>query len=120
MKTFVLPLSAVLLSPPMAAPVSAAQGGFIVTVSDSRRHQLRDAVDAHRAARRDEVRREEAAAGRRLTAAELAELREQVRGQRLHRAEVIVESAESQPAERIAPASASGIRTLFGPRSQRP
>ena len=50
-------------------------------VSDLRRNEVRDAVEAHRAAKREEVRREEAAAGRRLTAAELAELRQQVRQQ---------------------------------------
>lgn len=40
--------------------------------------QLREAVQAHRAAERDQVRRDEAIAGRRLTAAERVELRRQL------------------------------------------
>lgn len=119
-KRFVALLPVVLSVWGAVGPANAAPGALVITVSDSRRHQLRDAVDAHRASRRDEIRREEAAAGRRLTAAELAELRAQVRGQWPHLSEVVVDSAESQPAERIAPASASGMRTMFGPRSQRP
>ena len=73
-------------------------------VSEKRRNELRDAVEAHRAETREEVRREEAAAGRRLTPAELAELRSQVRQQWAPRPELL-RSAESQPAERIAPLS---------------
>lgn len=84
-----------------------------------RRNELRVAVEAHRAATREEVQREEAAAGRRLTPAELAELRSQVREQWAPRQDV-VRSAESQPAERIAPLSMSSDRLSTGPRSQRP
>jgi hypothetical protein len=42
---------------------------------------LRRAVEAHRAEQREEIKQEEAAAGRHLTAGERAELREQVRRQ---------------------------------------
>ncbi|MDH6594596.1 hypothetical protein M2165_004485 [Variovorax sp. TBS-050B] len=82
---------------------------------------MRQAVAAHRAAQRDEIRREEAAAGRRLTAAELHELRQQVRGQWAPPGTPVrMNSAESQPAERIAPAPPmSAARVLTLPRSQR-
>jgi hypothetical protein len=86
-----------------------------------RRSEVRDAVAAHRAAQREEIRREEAAAGRRLTAAELFELRQQVRGQRTPPSVgALANSAESQPAERIAPAPMPAARSLTAPRSQRP
>ncbi|MDB5732592.1 MAG: hypothetical protein JWQ03_2487 [Variovorax sp.] len=42
---------------------------------------MRDAVEAHRTAKREQVLREEAWTGRHLTPAELAELRRQVRQQ---------------------------------------
>lgn len=60
---------------------AAAQGGGWLPLSEQRRNELRDAVETHRASQRAEVRREETAAGRRLTAAELAQLRAQVRQQ---------------------------------------
>ncbi|VTU27666.1 hypothetical protein [Variovorax sp. PBL-E5] len=87
----------------------------VLPASGPRRSELRDAVDAHRAASRDEVRREEAAAGRHLTPAELAELREQVRRQWMPRSQV-VQSAESQPAERMVPNPMMGGGTLPGQR----
>ena len=67
------------------------------------------------AARREEVRREEAFAGRRLTAEERAELREQLRRQWAAQVEIsqtaqathAAQPAESQPAERIVPGPAS-------------
>lgn len=76
---------------------------------------------AHRAAQREEVRREQAIAGRRLTAAELFELRQQVRGQWTPPAAgALLNSAESQPAERIVPVpSAADRQSLTAPRSQR-
>jgi len=89
-------------------------------VGEVRRSEVRDAVAAHRAAQREEVRREEAVAGRRLTAAELYELRQQVRGQWTPPATgALVNSAESQPAERIAPAPPTAARPLTPPSSQR-
>lgn len=99
-------------------PVLAGTPGFM-TVADQRRADVRDAVEAHRAATRDEVRREEAAAGRRLTPAELAELRQQVRQNWSPRHDV-VQSAESQPAERVVPAPGVKGAALTAPSSQRP
>ena len=98
-------------------------------VSDQQRSDLRGAVEAHRTATRDEVRREEAAAGRRLTPAELAELRQQVRQQWSPRHDVLqsaatrheaVPSGEPQPAERVMPPPAVKDAALAAPRSQRP
>lgn len=71
-------------------------------VSDQRRSELREAVQSHRAAQRAEVQREEAIAGRRLTAAERLELREQLRRQ-WFASTGVRHSAESQPAERLMP-----------------
>lgn len=58
-------------APDTAPPQSAAQV----------RSEVRKAVEAHRAQERDDIRREEAEVGRRLTPAERAELREQIRYQ---------------------------------------
>jgi hypothetical protein len=123
---FALRSSSILL---LCCSLSAAAEpwGFIRT-SDQRRSEVsseaRQAVDAHRAAKREEVRRQEAAAGRRLTPAELAELRQQVRQQWVPRQEVrpalIQSSAESQPAERLAPAPVPKGSQVPAPRSQRP
>lgn len=100
-------------------PSRAVSGDFF-RVGEVRRSEVRDAVAAHRAAQREEVQREEAAAGRRLTAAELFELRQQVRGQWTPPAAgALINSAESQPAERIVPAPAAVDRSLTAPRSQR-
>lgn len=99
MKSTLAALSLLLAS--LSFPLWAGPLG-VVHVSEERRNELRDAVEAHRAEKRAEARREEAAAGRRLTAAELAQLREQVRQQWVPRTS-IVRSAESQPAERIVP-----------------
>lgn len=102
-------------------PAWAVAGGDFLRVGESRRNDVRQAVAAHRAAQRDEIRREEAAAGRRLTAAELHELRQQVRGQWTPPGTPApMNSAESQPAERIAPAPpVPAARALTLPRSQR-
>lgn len=43
------------------------------------REQVREAVNAHRAAEQEQIQRDEAIAGRRMTPAERAELREQLR-----------------------------------------
>jgi hypothetical protein len=103
------------------APALAVSGGFL-RVGEVRLGEVRDAVAAHRAAQREEVRREEAAAGRRLTAAELFELRQQVRAQWTPPAAgPLANSAESQPAERIVPAPPVPVtaNALTAPRSQR-
>lgn len=124
MKFFLFASSFVLLLC-CALPAAAEPWGF-VRVGDQRRNEVRDAVEAHRAAKREEVRRQEAAAGRRLTPAELAELRQQVRQQWVPRpdpgAELrteLIHSAESQPAERLVPGPAPKGNLLTAPRSQR-
>jgi uncharacterized membrane protein len=100
--------------------LSAWAGAFnFLKVSDQRGTELRDAVEAHRAATRAEVQRGEAAAGRRLTPAELAELRQQVRQQWSPRQEV-ARSAESQPAERIVPVPDIKGAALGSPGRSRP
>lgn len=68
--------------------------------------ELRRAVEAHRLAERDQVRREDAYAGRRLSAQERAELREQLRREWALFAEPTeAESAQSHAAERVPPGS---------------
>ena len=81
---------------------ASAQHPGLIQVSGDQRNDLRVAVEAHRAARREEVRREEAMAGRRLTAEERAQLREQLRRQWAAHGET-AQTAESQPAERTVP-----------------
>ena len=121
MKPAFLSSSVLLLCCSLSA--QAEPWGFI-RVGDQRRsevrNEVREAVEAHRAAKREEVRRVEAAAGRRLTPAELAELRQQVRQQWVPRQESrqeLIQSAESQPAERMMP---PGSSLLAAPRNQRP
>ncbi|KWT85177.1 hypothetical protein APY03_3980 [Variovorax sp. WDL1] len=106
-------------------PAPADSSGFI-RVSDQRRNEMRDVVEGHRAAKREEVMRHEAAAGRRLTPAELAELRQQVRQQWVPRPDSrpelrpeLIHSAESQPAERLVPVPVPKSTLLTAPRSQR-
>ena len=109
-----LPLLAALLClSAMAAPDG------LIPVNVPRRNDLRGAVETHRASQREEVRREEAVAGRRLTAAELAQLREQVRQQWAAQTEAI-RSAELQPVERIVSAPESRATQVPAPRLQRP
>jgi hypothetical protein len=66
---------------------------------------LRDVIAAQVSARREEVRREEAMAGRRLTAEERAELRAQLRRQWSSQGET-AQTAQSQAAERSVTGSA--------------
>ncbi|RYF62433.1 MAG: hypothetical protein EOO22_27690 [Comamonadaceae bacterium] len=110
-----LPL--VLCIPAWAAPEALA------VASGPRGQELRDAVAAHRMSGREQIRHDEAVAGRRLTPAERAELREQLRQQWLA-STAVPPSAETQPAERILPmpvADATTSRTLpAAARSQRP
>ena len=58
-----------------------AEARDLLRGGDPQRSEVRSAVATHRESQREEVQREEQAAGRRLTAAELAELRNQVRQQ---------------------------------------
>ena len=58
-----------------------AGGRDFLRIGDTQRNETRRAVESHRESQREEVQREEQAAGRRLTPAELAELRNQVRQQ---------------------------------------
>ena len=98
---------------------SVASEGFL-RVSEGRRSEVRDAVAAHRAAQREEQRRGEALAGRRLTAGELFGLRQQVRGQWVPAGTgVLLNSAESQPAERIVPVPQPVASPQTAPRSLR-
>ncbi|RYE41295.1 MAG: hypothetical protein EOP21_08890 [Hyphomicrobiales bacterium] len=107
--------------PPMLAvclcTASAAATGFL-PVGGVTRNEVRRAVDAHRSAQREEVQREEAAAGRRLTPAELAELRSQVRQQWTPRYDAPHAGAPSDH-ESPAPEPAANKRALTWPRSQR-
>ncbi|RZL67175.1 MAG: hypothetical protein EOP77_05640 [Variovorax sp.] len=102
----------------LCVPVVAAQGSWM-QMTDQRRNELRDAIETHRASHREEVRREETQAGRRLTAAELAELREQVRQQWAPRNEVI-HSADSSGSERGVQVVAPRTMPPPAPRLQRP
>ena len=104
----------------VCGPSLAVSGDFF-RVGEVRRSEVRDAVAAHRAAQREEMRRGEAIAGRRLTPAELFELRQQVRGQWTPPAAgALLNSAESQPAERIVPVPPAAASILpTAPRSQR-
>lgn len=114
------PLVAVLLCMPvlLVVPAMASPDG-LTPVNQQRRSEMRTAVNVHRASQREEVRREEAAAGRHLTAAELAQLREQVRQQWATRTEAI-RFAESQPVERMVQAPESRAAQVPAPRLQRP
>ncbi|MET0544580.1 MAG: hypothetical protein ABWZ88_22805 [Variovorax sp.] len=124
-----LPLLLICVGPALAAPDSAGKSAEVKGgAAQQQRSELREAVESHRSAKRDEVQRDEAAAGRRLTAAERAELREQLRRQwvassaTLHPPEAV--QAETQPPERLSPmpiADAAPSRNLVPvARSQRP
>ena len=95
---FALPFFLVCASVGPAAEAGGTIGFFPTTGVQQR--SLRDAVEAHRAATRAEAKQGEAIAGRRLTPAELAELRQQVRQQSAPRSL----PTESVPAERLVPA----------------
>lgn len=104
-----------------ACPMSWAATGFL-QVGGATRQEVRQAVQAHRASQREEIQREEASAGRRLTPAELAELRSQVRQQWSPRYDApdvttSVPDAEATPA--VEPAAPTPMRALTLPRSQR-
>ena len=88
---FFLFASSLVLSLCGSLPAAAEPSWGFVRVSDQRRNEVRDAVEAHRAAKREKVRRQEAATGRRLT-----------------------------PAERLVPGPSPKSTLLTAPRSQRP
>lgn len=98
-----------------ACSASWAVPGFM-QVGGATRHEVRRAVEAHRSAQREEMQREEAAAGRRLTPAELAELRSQVRQQWSPRYDAAPAALPMAP--EAGPESSTRALTL--PRSQRP
>ncbi len=83
---------------------SAQPPGFL-RGNDVQGKEMRVSIEVHRVARRGEVRREEALAGRRLTAEERAELREQLRRQWAAQGET-AQTAQSQPVQRLMPSSA--------------
>lgn len=85
-------------------------------VREPQRNEVRSAVASHRESQREEVQREEQAAGRRLTPAELAELRNQVRQQWSPISDGANAGKASGPVDH-GPASA-GAPTM--PRSHRP
>ena len=92
-------------------------------IGSAHRDDVRRTVEGHRAAQREEVRRGELEAGRRLTAAELLELRAQVRRQSQAVADADAEAGpartapvESRPGTPMVPTAA---RSLTMPRSQR-
>jgi len=86
-------------------------------VGGATRVDVRRAVEVHRASQREELQREEAAAGRRLTPAELAELRSQVRQQWTPRYDAPRPGESTAPDPGLRP---SATRSLTMPRSQRP
>ena len=69
------------VSPLLCLGAGGGVGGSGAEPDVSSSNELRDAVTAQRALQREELRREEAGAGRRLTPSELFQLREQVRHQ---------------------------------------
>lgn len=99
-----------------ACATSSAASGFL-QVGGATRQEVRQAVQAHRAAQREELQREEASAGRRLTPAELSELRSQVRQQWAPRYDA--PSVGAPATATAAPPSSLDQRALTLPRSQR-
>ncbi|MGJ7579182.1 hypothetical protein ACSFA3_03270 [Variovorax sp. RHLX14] len=93
-----------------------AGGRDFLRISDTQRSETRRAVETHRESQREEVQREEQAAGRRLTPAELAELRNQVRQQWSPQSDGASVGKASGPVDHgPAPTKASTM-----PRSHRP
>ena len=86
------PPSLVLALSLMATSLSAAAAAQALGQDSPRRkapatrEQVREAVNAHRAAEQEQIQRDEALTGRRMTPAERAELREQLRQEWAQRA----------------------------------
>jgi hypothetical protein len=90
----------------VAFAASAQSSGTVQAGAEQRANrELRGVIAAQVSARREEVRREEAMAGRRLTAEERAELRAQLRRQWSSQGET-AQTAQSQAAERSVTGSA--------------
>lgn len=108
---------------PVALVFSACSASWAVTgfmqVGGATRQEVRQAVQTHRAAQREEVQREEASAGRRLTPAELAELRSQVRQQWPRYDATQAEPPPAQASQPADPEPPTAVRALTLPRSQR-
>lgn len=104
--SFVLALGAAL---PLAASAE------FLKVGGPRRDEVRAAVAAHRAEQREAIRQDEAVAGRRLTPAERAQLREQVRSQWPARTDATqtAESAATGPHGATPQNAGGGWRALF-------
>ncbi|MGJ7541377.1 hypothetical protein [Variovorax sp. LT1R16] len=115
MRSIVHLLPALLIASTCSASWSVPHG--ILQVGGATRSEVRRAVEIHRASQREEVQRVEAAAGRRLTPSELAELRRQVRQQWTPRYDAprAVQPVVSDPSVPLATP-----RLLTLPRSQRP
>ncbi len=116
MKPSILTLSFLLAA--AGLPAWAGPGGSSVA-SASLHLQAHDAAKGQQVASGEDVRREEAVAGRRLTPTELAELRQQVRQQWASAPEA-GGSAELPPAERVSTEPASKGDGLPAPATARP
>jgi hypothetical protein len=123
-RTRALHLLLMCASPSLPAASQAPGPMGVVQVGGAQRDDIRRTVERHRDAQREEVRRGELAAGRRLTAAELLELRAQVRQQSQALADADADAQqggarvvpETRPAAPMLPTAA---RSLTMPRSQR-
>ncbi|MDM0086199.1 MULTISPECIES: hypothetical protein [unclassified Variovorax] len=115
MRSIVQLLPVLLIASTSFASWAAPNG--ILQAGGATRSEMRRAVESHRASQREEMQREEAAAGRRLTPSELAELRSQVRQQWAPRYDAprAVEPVVSDPSVPL-----GNSRQLTLPRSQRP
>jgi len=98
----------------LAALLPAMASAELLKVGGTRRDEVHTAVAAHRAAERAQISSDEAAAGRRLTPAERAELREQVRSQWSLRSDA-TQTADSAAAPADQPATAGGGWRAFWP-----
>ena len=123
-RTRTLHLLLMCASPSLWAASQAPGPLGVVQVGSAHRYDIRRTVERHRDAQREEVRRGELAAGRRLTPAELLELRAQVRQQSQALADADADAQqggarvvpETRPAAPMLPTAA---RSLTMPRSQR-
>ena len=97
------------LAPTAPAAWAAGTTGNAPT-AEQVRVEVRKAVEAHRAQERDDIRRQEAEVGRRLTPAERAELREQVRYQWLLPSRATGTGKVDVPAPASAPGTPPGTR----------
>jgi len=94
-----------------AVATPAMAGSEWLRVSEPSRAEMRRAVAEHRVEQSDQIRADEAMAGRRLTPAERAELREQVRSEWASR------NDPTQTAESGGPSGSGGPHNTGGWRS---